>query len=221
MNLLFWVLPICGYAQLEYFSCGDISIPMDFVNDDYCDCALGEDEYRTAACSNTDMEFSCKNDHYVQKSIPTMFVNDGICDCCDGSDEWMDSNCSNTCAVKAERKRVQVNDYYQVVKAGNAVRKEYVRKVELVKKENSKASMKTEKEMKAWEELKTKVQVLKEREEKKEHRARIEKARKQNSPVELQEDTCDTEKVEEYESLTVKQVLNKKVVLSNGSEVNC
>lgn len=32
---------------------GAVSVPMEFVNDDYCDCKDGSDEIKTSACAHT------------------------------------------------------------------------------------------------------------------------------------------------------------------------
>ena len=65
-------------------------LPVSYVNDDYCDCDDGSDEYETNACPNN--LFRCKSGHVVGRpglsEIPSHWVSDGICDCCDGSDEW-------------------------------------------------------------------------------------------------------------------------------------
>ncbi|XP_063674106.1 glucosidase 2 subunit beta-like isoform X1 [Bolinopsis microptera] len=78
------------------FHCGDgsQSFPMEYVNDDYCDCNDGSDEPGTAACSNG--SFYCVNKHFKGQLISSSRVDDGICDCCDGSDE-MGGQCSNNC----------------------------------------------------------------------------------------------------------------------------
>lgn len=83
-------------------------IPEDFVNDGYCDCLGGEDEYGTSACSGIKLWsgvmvsdgldakeiFICPIEGI---NIPMSRVNDGICDCCDGSDEIIGQNGSHDC----------------------------------------------------------------------------------------------------------------------------
>ncbi|CAE8601921.1 unnamed protein product [Polarella glacialis] len=80
------------------------SIPLDAVNDNYCDCPDGSDEPGTAACAGqeaggADRLFFCANSGSQRRYIYRSHVNDGICDCCDGSDEWLRGvrSCPDTC----------------------------------------------------------------------------------------------------------------------------
>ena len=67
------------------FYCNDgTSIPMDFVNDGYEDCADGEDEMDMGG---SDDEFMCDDG----ETIPMDWVNDGMDDCAGGEDEFDDS----------------------------------------------------------------------------------------------------------------------------------
>ena len=83
-------------------------LPNEFINDGYCDCLGGEDEFNTSACAGVMFwsgtissdegmvrdEFTCSIEGI---NIPISRVNDGICDCCDGSDERIDGMASNIC----------------------------------------------------------------------------------------------------------------------------
>lgn len=84
-------------AGVRTFVCdgGARVLPLAAVNDDYCDCADGSDEYGTAACARG--RFHCRAG--VPRSVPSSLVNDGVCDCCDGSDEWAAPRtpCPHTC----------------------------------------------------------------------------------------------------------------------------
>lgn len=84
-------------------SCNNIENSL--LNDDYCDCLDGSDEFQTSACSYvvSKTQFKCKNSEFLNKTIPLSRVNDGICDCCDGSDESnppLFISCLNTCSVQ-------------------------------------------------------------------------------------------------------------------------
>ena len=84
-------------AGVRTFVCdgGARVLPLAAVNDDYCDCADGTDEYGTAACAHG--HFHCRTG--TPQRVSSMLVNDGVCDCCDGSDEWAapPRTCPNTC----------------------------------------------------------------------------------------------------------------------------
>ena len=100
-------------------------VPNEMLNDGYCDCPGGEDEYLTSACSGvalwagsaaderdheeddgSDEHFLCRPEGVM---LPYSNVNDGICDCCDGSDEVIDEygshDCPDTCIGILEKRR--------------------------------------------------------------------------------------------------------------------
>lgn len=86
------------------------SIPLAYVNDDYCDCVDGSDEPGTAACvARTDSAdgrhnmFYCENKQHRPEYIYKWKVQDGLCDCCDGSDEEPRGGCTNNCKELGER----------------------------------------------------------------------------------------------------------------------
>lgn len=86
------------------FKCpgSDKEIPIEYVNDNYCDCPVvdGEtvtDEPGTGACANN--VFYCKDTALKDVRLRPSQINDGFCDCCDGSDEWdnEDAHCEYKC----------------------------------------------------------------------------------------------------------------------------
>ena len=97
----------------DAFTCLDglLTVQLDAVNDDYCDCFDGSDEPGTAACSNG--TFYCHNRGFRPQNLPSVFVDDAICDCCDGSDEE-DGKCENTCLVLGEELRQQLMEKQDV-----------------------------------------------------------------------------------------------------------
>ena len=88
----------------QVFVCFDKSktIPLDRVNDGYCDCPDGSDEPGTNACGIG--IFYCRNKGSQPKEIPKWMVGDGVCDCCDGSDEANNTHakCPDLCGSIAK-----------------------------------------------------------------------------------------------------------------------
>lgn len=76
------------------FDCGEgVKVPCESVNDDFCDCPNGGDEWLTPACGEGYV-FNCTSKYGPSMSMT--FVRDGVCDCCDGSDE-LEGLCPVTC----------------------------------------------------------------------------------------------------------------------------
>jgi hypothetical protein len=79
---------LCCYNGV--FTCGGgETIACELVEDGYCDCADGSDEWTTAACSGKEtpgngIAFWCDNEF---GSVPLSRVGDGVCDCPCGEDE--------------------------------------------------------------------------------------------------------------------------------------
>jgi len=172
------------YQGSDKFKCfdGHASIPLKFVNDDYCDCSDGSDEPGTAACSNG--KFHCTNAGFRPMNLPSSRINDHICDCCDGSDEYTTATiCPNTCRelgaqarVEKEKNRLLLAEghktYEDYCKQGKQAREEknnrketlLRRKDELKQERDNLEAIKNEKETpekeakethkKAWEEIK-------------------------------------------------------------------
>jgi len=105
-------------------SCGDTSIPLSQVNDDYCDCPDGCDEPGTSACGGLS-KYYCDNEGYVGAYIPTSRVHDGICDCCDGSDERVNV-CPNTCEQVGKVYREKMAEDTAIRERGLKKKLEYV-----------------------------------------------------------------------------------------------
>jgi len=103
------------------------SLPVQLVNDDFCDCVDGSDEPDTAACSFVDPfdplragdapKFICKNDGHVAKKVSPSRVGDGVCDCCDGTDEPTDK-CTNDCFEVGRAWRAARAEAEKAVRAG-------------------------------------------------------------------------------------------------------
>ncbi|XP_055885925.1 glucosidase 2 subunit beta-like isoform X2 [Biomphalaria glabrata] len=113
-----------GGTEFRCISTGK-RIPMDHINDDYCDCEDGSDEPGTSACNNG--LFYCENKSYKGNYIMSTRVNDGICDCCDGSDEYDGTiSCENTCEKLFAEIRAQQEAFRAKQEAGYKVKLEYI-----------------------------------------------------------------------------------------------
>ncbi|PZC75256.1 hypothetical protein B5X24_HaOG206518 [Helicoverpa armigera] len=117
------------YSPTKDFTCfdGTITIPFNYVNDDYCDCFDGSDEPGTSACLNG--FFHCTNAGHRPQNIPSSRVNDGVCDCCDGTDEYASGEtCANTCEELGREARAEAQRLAELYKAGSHLRLELIEK---------------------------------------------------------------------------------------------
>mmetsp|Transcript_61909 Transcript_61909/g.112681 ORF Transcript_61909/g.112681 Transcript_61909/m.112681 type:complete len:633 (+) Transcript_61909:94-1992(+) len=96
------------------FDGSTLTLALDAINDDSCDCADGSDEPGTGACAGQDFTlFFCLNKGSTSRRIYASRVGDGLCDCCDGSDEAMlakrrpFSVCPDTCAEEGAIARAE------------------------------------------------------------------------------------------------------------------
>lgn len=106
-------------------------LPVDKVNDNYCDCEDGSDEPTTAACSMVEApKFAC---HNGDQRISAGFVGDGVCDCCDGSDEVSTvgvTSCPNVCVSHYEEERVRLEETLEMIQRGLKQRELYLQKAD-------------------------------------------------------------------------------------------
>ncbi|CAG5121391.1 unnamed protein product, partial [Candidula unifasciata] len=137
------------------------AIPMDHVNDDYCDCDDGSDEPGTSACPNG--LFYCENKSYKGIYILSSRVNDGVCDCCDGSDEYSGIiSCENTCQKLYAESRAQFEAFRQKQEKGYKVKLEYIQHGHRARDEKMSRLTELTKEKDHLVEIKNTLQAIKE-----------------------------------------------------------
>jgi len=154
------------YKSTDSFTCissPSISLPVNRVNDDYCDCPDGSDEPGTSACSHLSPNgvrqpdfiaghhtpnstialpgFYCKNKGHIPAYIPFQNVNDGVCDyeqCCDGSDEWegvAGGKCEDRCKEIGKEWRKQDEERQRALGVAAKKRKELVIESQRIRRE--------------------------------------------------------------------------------------
>jgi hypothetical protein len=109
------------------FLCDGIHLPINKINDNFCDCLDGTDEPGTSAC-HTGI-FTCQNPGFQITKIPSSRVDDRICDCCDGSDE-IPSLCPNDCDAIAAQERKSLEIFYQNYLIGSKIKQEKKNEIE-------------------------------------------------------------------------------------------
>ncbi|CAI5721610.1 unnamed protein product [Peronospora destructor] len=221
--------------QLKYtsneFSCvvgGKLTnLPINRVNDEYCDCDEGDDEPGTAACSHVIMSvFHCENDGVLAGKIHTSRIHDGICDCCDGSDEEIDGRrpCPNKCSVAADKFRKEAEQRLEVVKTGFEKRQATVNgEIATYFGREQEWIMTMGKEVVELKLLKERVTVHKDREELRELKYRLEVARQKqvnfhDSEKTSRQDFSETVEAVEFETLDAIQVADDDAPVTSAED---
>ncbi|KPJ19450.1 Glucosidase 2 subunit beta [Papilio machaon] len=189
------------YSPTKDFTCfdGTVTIPFNYVNDDYCDCFDGSDEPGTSACLNG--VFHCTNAGHRPENIPSSRVNDGVCDCCDGTDEYAEpETCKNTCEEMGREARAEAQRLADLHKAGNHLRLELIEKGN--KKRNEMAEQLSQLE-------KDKTEAIKIKEEKESLKNELEV--KENEVLQVYRDAEEKERKRKAEE-------EKEALIKEGTE---
>ncbi|EGG16474.1 protein kinase C substrate 80K-H like protein [Cavenderia fasciculata] len=182
------------YYKGETFTCfgSGKTIPIDYVNDDYCDCPDGSDEPGTSACSNG--QFYCKNKGYKGQLISSILVNDGICDCCDGSDEQSGLiKCQDSCAELSKEMRKAREEAIQKYTTGLKIKEEMINEAVEILKTKKEELEKSRKEHEPLKQTIKELEVAKEALEakKKEREEQLEAERKLKEQIERQQNETE------------------------------
>lgn len=202
----------------DYFSGANIrcrdgskTIPIQRVNDEFCDCADGTDEPGTSACPSG--KFYCRNRGHIPYLLFSSRVNDGICDCCDGSDEYEGRvTCANTCKEEGATSRVQLTEQVATYTEGLKLRNKIVEDAQArreswaadIKKLQSEEGELKVKEAKLLEE---KTAVEKAEREEREQREKLQKEQEAQEQA-LKEATKDSDPLPAGEQETIGEVGN-------------
>ena len=141
-------------------------IPIEQVNDNYCDCPYVEgitvtDEPGTGACRNG--VFYCTNHKFRAMTLPASRVNDGVCDCCDGSDEWLfpeTGHCKDTCKEQGKKSYEADKARYAEMKKAVDSRKKLAAEATKELNEKSKALEELNKEYDAQKKVENELSVV-------------------------------------------------------------
>ena len=218
------------------FKCpgSDKVIPIDQVNDNYCDCPSVDgvtitDEPGTGACKNA--VFYCKNHKFRATTIPASRVNDGVCDCCDGSDEWLfpeTGRCEDRCKELGKKSYEEDKARYGSMKAAIDNRNKLASEASNELNEKTKnlsglkkiynAQKKTEDELNEIQ--KTKKDALSKKEEEikkiKEERERIQKEKEEKEKAEREEKEKEKEENGKAENTQENIVVEPAPTLADG-----
>lgn len=157
-----------------------IALPLERINDDYCDCLDSSDEPGTAACPGA--IFWCRNRAFRPVTIPSSWVDDGSCDCCDGSDE-PSNTCLDTCAEMRQQGFASAKKRAEEIRAGVATREAYAKEAGRLKEKDRRELATLEREIKAvgrrLKESTNRAELLRKR---KDYEDRISEAERQSNP---------------------------------------
>ncbi|KAL4424330.1 hypothetical protein ABPG75_001631 [Micractinium tetrahymenae] len=180
------------------FTCldGKKRLPIDQINDGYCDCFDGSDEPGTAACANG--HFYCENKFFLPLRLNATMVDDGVCDCCDGSDEPA-GKCPNTCYEKGHESLAGLKEQVATAKAGVAGRNAYKQEAEILKDQWQKRKADLEQELEAARKEQEAAEADKSRLEDQRSKLEAQKKELEEKKQKLEEEAAPTKPAEPAE----------------------